>query len=38
MFAVAGCAGAAFIYYILTGQEFALSIWLVLTCLLIFFA
>lgn len=38
MFTIAGCAGAAFIYYILTGQEFALSIWLVLTSLLLFFA
>lgn len=38
MFVVAGIAGAAFIYYILTGQELALSVWLVLTSLLIFFA
>ena len=38
MFAIAGAAGAAFLYYIFTGQEFALSIWLVLTCLLIIFA
>lgn len=38
MFVVAGIAGAAFIYYILTGQELALSVWLVLTSLLLFFA
>jgi len=38
MFVVAGAAGAAFIYYILTGQELAFSIWLVLTFLLLFFA
>jgi hypothetical protein len=38
MFVIAGIAGASFIYYILTGQEFALSVWLVLTSLLLFFA
>ena len=38
MFAVAGAASAAFIYYIFTGQEVALTLWLVLTSLLIFFA
>ena len=38
MFAIAGAAGAAFLYYIFTGQEYALSIWLVLTSLLLFFA
>lgn len=38
MFVVAGAAGAAFIYYIFTGQEFALSVWLALTSLLIIFA
>lgn len=38
MFAVAGAACAAFLYYIFTGQELALSAWLVLTTLLIYFA
>lgn len=38
MFVIAGIAGASFLYYIFTGQEFALSVWLVLTSLLIFFA
>jgi len=38
MIAVAGIAGAAFLYYIFTGQEFAFSIWLVLTSLIIYFA
>jgi hypothetical protein len=38
MFVIAGIAGASFIYYIFTGQEFALSVWLVLTSLLLFFA
>jgi hypothetical protein len=38
MFVIAGIAGASFIYYIFTGQELALSVWLVLTSLLIIFA
>ncbi len=38
MFVIAGIAGVSFIYYIFTGQEIALSVWLVLTSLLLFFA
>jgi hypothetical protein len=38
MFVVAGIAGASFLYYIFTGQEFALTVWIILTSLLIIFA
>lgn len=38
MFVVAGIAGASFLYYIFTGQEVALTVWIILTSLLIIFA
>lgn len=38
MFVIASAAGASFLYYIWSGQQFALMLWVVLTSLLVYLA